>query len=368
MAGAVIRSSAGTMVREAGLVEQSESGSAGAPPRVGRLDPDLLPLVEAPDEAQARAELERLVERRALPLVREIVRSQLSRGALAEADREDVQAGALLRLSEQLWALRRPSPPEPIADLDGYVAVTAFNACHALLRQRFPELTRLRSRLRYLLTHDPALALWPGPARTLVCGLNQWRGQPAAAPEAASRQLGRWTGAHSGEFPGLVRALLRRIGAPCRFEELVDVLADVLGVSDAGRRVEPSPRDSAVDPLDGLADQAPSAERRLGWRQYLERLWQEIGLLPPRQRMALLLNLRDEGGQGVIALFPLTGVASLPDLAGALEMPQDELFRLWGELPKEDQWIAERLGLTRRQVINLRKCARERLARRLGTA
>jgi hypothetical protein len=41
------------------------------------------------------------------------------------------------------------------------------------------------------------------------------------------------------------------------------------------------------------------------------------------------------------------------------------LRELWPTLPRDDQWIADRLGVTRRQVINLRKCARERLARRL---
>jgi len=34
-------------------------------------------------------------------------------------------------------------------------------------------------------------------------------------------------------------------------------------------------------------------------------------------------------------------------------------------LPLEDAAIAERLGLTRQQVINLRKSARARLARRM---
>jgi hypothetical protein len=31
----------------------------------------------------------------------------------------------------------------------------------------------------------------------------------------------------------------------------------------------------------------------------------------------------------------------------------------------DDEWIAGELGVSRRQVINFRKCARERLARRM---
>jgi hypothetical protein len=101
-------------------------------------------------------------------------------------------------------------------------------------------------------------------------------------------------------------------------------------------------------------------------RGNLQRLWGEILELPARQRAALLLNLRDADGNGMLALFPLTGVATMRDIATALEMPARELAELWSRLPIEDARIAERLGVTRQQVINLRKSARERLSRRVS--
>ncbi len=67
----------------------------------------------------------------------------------------------------------------------------------------------------------------------------------------------------------------------------------------------------------------------------------------------------------MIELWPQTGIAPLAELARVLDLTEGELRELWPTLPRDDQWIAERLGVTRRQVINLRKCARERLARRL---
>jgi hypothetical protein len=42
-----------------------------------------------------------------------------------------------------------------------------------------------------------------------------------------------------------------------------------------------------------------------------------------------------------------------------------DLDELWDELPLDDLKIAARLGMTRQQVINLRKSARARLARRM---
>jgi hypothetical protein len=46
-------------------------------------------------------------------------------------------------------------------------------------------------------------------------------------------------------------------------------------------------------------------------------------------------------------------------------MSAENLAAIWNDLPLEDIRIAELLQLTRQQVINARKSARERLARRL---
>jgi len=93
-------------------------------------------------------------------------------------------------------------------------------------------------------------------------------------------------------------------------------------------------------------------------------LWVEIGELPLRQRVALLLSLRDDQGRGVLTLFPLVRVASIRQIAEALFMSAEHLATLRNELPLEDTAIAQSLGVTRQQVINLRKCARQRLLRR----
>jgi DNA-binding CsgD family transcriptional regulator len=100
----------------------------------------------------------------------------------------------------------------------------------------------------------------------------------------------------------------------------------------------------------------------------LRLVWGEIRELPVRQRCALLLNLRDGEEGNAVALLVLSGAATLAEIARTLEMPVEELAALWSRLPLDDLTIAARLGLTRQQVINLRKSARARLARRLGGA
>ena len=117
--------------------------------------------------------------------------------------------------------------------------------------------------------------------------------------------------------------------------------------------------------LDKSADGRPSPEAEASSREHLTRLWEEIMLLPLRQRTALLLNLRDERGASAIEIFPFCGVATVGALADALGLERNALAELWPSLPLDDLAIAERLGATRQQVINLRRCARERLARRM---
>ena len=78
----------------------------------------------------------------------------------------------------------------------------------------------------------------------------------------------------------------------------------------------------------------------------MERLWQEISSLPLRQRIALLLSLRDAQGAALLWVFPLTGVASIRHIARTLEIPDRELAELWSRLPLDDLTLGARLGLS----------------------
>jgi RNA polymerase sigma factor (sigma-70 family) len=118
-------------------------------------------------------------------------------------------------------------------------------------------------------------------------------------------------------------------------------------------------------PVVELADSRGNAGDEALLRGKLEALWREIHALPSRQAAALLLSLRDEKGQEVISLFPLTGTATLRQIAAAIALPAERFAQLWSRLPLDDRTIADLLGASRQQVINLRKSARERLARRL---
>ncbi len=73
-----------------------------------------------------------------------------------------------------------------------------------------------------------------------------------------------------------------------------------------------------AEPLARLADPAPDPALALERRTYLSLLWDEIRQLPQRQAAALIFNLRDGHGRNAAALLPLTGTASLRDIARAV--------------------------------------------------
>jgi hypothetical protein len=109
----------------------------------------------------------------------------------------------------------------------------------------------------------------------------------------------------------------------------------------------------------------PGVDLLLDQRLYLEQLWCEVGQLPVLQRVALLLNLRDALGGSAIFFIPHLGIASQKEIAEMIELSDNEFSKLWNDLPLDDSRIAEMWSLTRQQVINLRKTARERLKRRM---
>lgn len=331
-------------------------------------DPLLQRFLAAADERLAEEELGRLLGADAVPVLDRVLRGQLRGDSFPDADLEDLRSSALLRLARQLQSLRQ-GQAEPIASFAGYVAVTGFNAWRAWLRQRHPERARLQDRLRYVLTHDRDLGLWASRGGEWHCGRRSLRPQgPFSWPAVDSADLADALAAAPDGWEGLgfaaqVRSVLTILPRPCRLADLTALLAERLGLLD--REVGAAAGEGVVE---SLADPRKGPVEQLMGREYLARLWAEIVELPRAQRVALLLNLRDDQGREMLGLLPLTGVADPPAIAAALELSPGELAAIWPDLPRDDLWIAERLGLTRRQVINLRKSARARLARRMGGA
>lgn len=342
------------------------------------LDPLLVPFVSAPSDDDARKALSDVIATSLQPIVRRVVRRHAAtRDGSPAADGEDVEHSVLLRLTHQLWR-QRADLDEPIENVAAYVARTATNACYERLRERRPQRARLQARLRYVFRHHATLALWERRDGGWACGDRAWRdGEPVLGWPAIAEWRGRIgvppaadAGSEAARLVRLAEEVVRTLGAPARLEDVVTLAADALGIVDDP--IEPAITASGeyLTPLApaGLAAEGLQADEQLDQQRFLERVWEEIGSLPVRQRVALLLNLAGPSGQDMLSLIPATGIAPWGEIATVLEMDPAALQALVPGLPHDDQTIAGLLQVTRRQVINLRKCARERLARRLGFA
>jgi hypothetical protein len=380
------------------------------------LDPVLEPFVSAQDEESARGELGRVFEAHVLPIVRGVVRRELAwgtgRGA-SEADLEDVVGTVIVRLTaclmrtarERKWEDRRQAidaegygasdrrvgrevgdraesgasdgaDGEPIGNVRAYAGQITANACAEWLRARYPLRARLTAQIRYACRHHRELALWWWCERVWLCGLAAWRDvRDPVDSDVLAALRGRLAAplpSVASEAKRIVTALfavLREVDGPCRLGEAVTVVADLLGIPErmnAGTGTGVGAGTAADDEPHAAMRVAPAIDRQLEQRDFLARVWSEVRALPIRQRVALLLNLRDEGQQDALTLITTADVATHDELSACIGLSPVELTALLPDLPQDDLAIATRLGVTRRQVINLRKCARERLARRLG--
>lgn len=282
-----------------------------------------------------------------------VVRSRS--GSLSAEDAADVVSTVMLRLVRRIRSAELRH--EAIANLDDFVATLTYNTLYDTMRRRFPERTRLKNRLRYVLSRDERLAMWNGSAG-VIAGLAQWRGATQrvvaftlSSDDATDAMLDR-----DATGDALV-AILTYAGRPVLLDDLVAVTAELWNVAE----VEVVAVTNAAE-----SENAPMID--LERRQYLDTLWREIRELRAPQRAALLLNLRDSDGHNAVALLMLVGTGTFADIAAAMEMTPQQLGEIWDKLPMSDLTIADTLGVSRQQVINLRRSARERLARRMDAA
>lgn len=333
----------------------------------------LLPFLQAHELVAADNLLTDLIQNHADPIIAKILRSKLrvsmngSQGNQQNQDALEIAADLRAVLIADLRAAQQQPAEKLIKSFPDYVAIKTYSACADYFREKNPQRWRLKNLLRYQFNQNPGFALWKAENNTWYAGLSEWVGTIGAGNPSCSADsiLETFSRKHGEEIEPsqLLAAIFEQLGQPIEFERVVTLAAGVWNVTD-------SPLESVDDadrkPESRSASSAPGVDLLLEQRLYLERLWSEVGQLPVLQRAALLLNLRDVQGGSAIFFIPHLGIASQTQIAETLGFPEQEFAALWNDLPMDDAHLAELLGLTRQQVINLRKTARERLGRRMG--
>jgi hypothetical protein len=257
-----------------------------------------------------------------------------------------------------------------IRDLNSFTAAVASNACYQYLRAKFPIRTQQRNRLRYVLTHKDGYSMWTSGAGQVLCGLKVWEranvspvplGETVRLPEPHSPQRGD----DPRTYLAAVECVLTRVRGPVLFDELVENLMVTFGLTEQ-IEVQCGTDVGSFDIEGSVPDLTPLPDQQLEGLDELGELWRKIKVqLSLNQRIALLLNLRGPASEGLINVLPMSRVASVREIAGVLGFEAEEFAGVWASLPWDDRRIAEHLGITRQQVINLRQSARAKLAKNL---
>lgn len=311
-------------------------------------------------EDEAETFLGDLLSGVASPVIDAVLRSRL-RGSTRLQSAEDLRSEIVLGILKRLRRMREMKTAA-IVNFESYVAVASYHALNASFRAERPAFARLQSRIRYAAKNVSGLSFQLRDDGSSTIALESTK---AAAVADAARLSGvnprsDWKIESIDSADNLVKVLkqsLRAAGAPIRIDELTTFLmtqfdrgeVEVVALEDGVASIHAASR------LDEAEEQAKLAA-----------LWQEVRQLVPNQRRALLLNLRDPAGRSALELLLLLGTVQFAMLAETLEMSVEELSLIWNDLPLDDLTIAAQLQLSRQQVINLRKSARERLARRMS--
>jgi hypothetical protein len=335
-------------------------------------DSILTPFLTANSESISDELLRAIIDEHADPIIKKILRSKLrvslnGRGTQQNQDALEIAGDLRASIISTLRALRQNPNKAAIASFSDFVAIKTYSACADYFREQHPQRWRLKTLLRRRLRQNPRFALWQAEDKRWYASFSrgQETGSEAKEPDAAEpvthSNYGKLSDAQikSDEF---LSVLFERSGRPIGFDEVVRIAAETWHIHD--------PPTESIDTGSSERDEQftssePRVDLALEQRLFFEQVWREVCQLPVLQRAALLLNLRDSRDGGVISFLPFLGVATKEELARLLEMPYADFQRVWNELPLDDSRIAQMFGITRQQVINLRKTARERLARKM---
>lgn len=345
------------------------------------VDSLLIPYLGATDQLLSERLLAELIKEHAEPVIDKIIKHKLrvslsaAQGQLQNQDGLEIASELRLVIFSELRALKNSPAHRPIANFLSFVAIKTYSACADYFREKNPQRWRLKNTLRHQLKQNPRYALWRSEeSNRWYAGLSDWRARESADEERLTqpRSLNVTAAQLAARLPGanikrlsadeLLAAIFELAGCAVEFDQLIALAAEAWGIKEQAAE---SFENEDGEARSKLVDTSPRVDLIVEQRSYLSKLWAEVSELPPLQRAALLLNLRDAEGGGVIAFIPHLGIASQKEIAEMLGMTEERFAALWNDLPLDDTRIAELLGLTRQQIINLRKTARERLARRM---
>src|SRR5262245_11943070 len=146
----------------------------------------LIPFLQEADAKEAERLLAELLTQHAAPVIKKVIvaniGNRIERGGNLpwpdDSDEiEDLMSEVNLKVLDRLRYLKLDSSRKPIGSFQGYVATTSYNMCHTYLRRKYPQRSRLKYKVRYILKHRQDFELWEDDQNQWICGYAEWQTQ-----------------------------------------------------------------------------------------------------------------------------------------------------------------------------------------------
>ena len=355
------------------------STEARKPTDISKWDILLHPCLAAKTESEFSIALEQLVgplkpggdkkEGMSQFIHAKVKRKLAAGGRQAAEEIDDIVAGTLFVVLNELQTRLADPKAEPIQSLRAWTARVASNETSAYLRKKYPLRRSVEDKIRYLMEGKwkrPGIAIWIDADGERVGGFEVWetKGMASASPrlqrllEEPRRGIQKAIQAARSPVDDPAKqigAVLQAVGHPVPVDDLIRLMAELWNKKDLP--------DAPLGP--GLIEPAidPKMPATIVLEFEMDRLWKLILQLNASERAALLLQARDTDGNALIELLISQEIAGFCEIARAAGLTPEELTALRNNLPLDDALIAKRLNVPVSRITMLRYNARERLRR-----
>ena len=335
------------------------------------MDNVLVPFLNAVDDRERQQHLNELLTLRAAPLIRNVLLRRLGFYVSAQGvneknhDAEDLYQEALTRVVQGLNEL--PSSSTDIENFELYISRLTSNLCIDFLRSKSPARTRLKYRLRDLLSRHKDFVTWKYEGE-LLCGFAPWRntGKGVFSDQGLETRLDSF---HSLHFPDedirlapvsqVIAELFNWIGGPVEIDLLVRMMAYLLDIKDQQPESldYPFPARSHAH----LVANPQSDESHVEANELLTRLWRAVTHLPAEQRDSFVFGFEDEAGQDLFTVLLAAEIVNWDEIARGMGRSVQEVVRLRLAMPMDSARVGDELRATRENVYKWRFRAIRRL-------
>ncbi len=321
--------------------------------------------LDAPSAAESAKFFDLLIENCVLPTIEKILSAKFgggeSDGRFSRRDYEDLRGECCLKIVGALRARKIAADAlPPIKDFSAYCSTIIYNVWNAFVRERSPNRENLKNKIRYALDTDYRFAAEADNENGNFYRLREQNLPPSAM---SVEQLTAIVKEECKLFaqanlPDMLAVIFEKANGSLKIGQLIEIVAELWLVRDLPT--------VSLDDFQTRTARKIVRHEDLEMRLTLEYVWNEIRALPVFQRVALLYNLRDERGGEMLFSFFNTRIATLAELAEAMNLDKTQFVKLLPQLPFDDKRIAAAMNLTVKQIGNLRKVARDNLHRRLN--